>query len=136
MPSFPVDLYVHDTPLRDAAASLRALLFGERTIRIGDVAALLPPRPDGRRVGKSTIHRWALRGVRGVVLESARAPFGKITSLEAVERFIDRLNQIDPAARPLRPLNRRRRRRAEGASRYVRAALGLREEVQNNGGDA
>ena len=96
----------------------------------------MPPRPDGRRVSTKSIYRWALKGVRGVVLESARAPFGKVTSLEAVERFFDRLNQVDPTTNPLRPLGDRRRRKAEEASRYVRGALGLKDEASENGGDA
>ena len=120
----------------EAAAQRRMSLFDEHVIRIGDVATLLPPRPDGRRVGTSTIYRWTLRGVRGVVLESARAPFGRITSVEAVERFIARLNHADPTAKPLRLMSRRRQRRVTEAQRYVSEALGITPQDNESGGAA
>jgi hypothetical protein len=52
-----------------------------------------------------------------------RAPFGQVTSVEAVERFLARLNQgRDQSANLTRV---RRRREAAEAAEYVQAALGL-----------
>ena len=43
-------------------------------------------------VNVSTIWRWVLRGVRGHKLESALIGGQRFTSIEALERFIGRIN--------------------------------------------
>jgi len=84
----------------------KSSLFGESLIRLSEVSRLLPPRSNGRLVGTSTVHRWVLKGVRGVRLETVNAPWGRVTSVEAVRRFLDRLNYdgkpCDTALSPLK----------------------------------
>lgn len=46
--------------------------------------ALLPKRPH-----IATLHRWRVRGVRGVVLETCLIGGTRYTSHEALQRFID-----------------------------------------------
>jgi len=40
----------------------------------------------------STIYRWAQRGIRGVKLETLRLGGGLVTSVEALQRFAERLS--------------------------------------------
>jgi hypothetical protein len=44
--------------------------------------------PGGRRLGLATLHRWRLRGVRGVKLETVLVGGLRYTSREAIERFV------------------------------------------------
>lgn len=55
-------------------------------------AALLFPAPAGNPVKEATVRTWMLRGVRGIRLESFRSGNHVLTSREAVQRFIDRMN--------------------------------------------
>lgn len=100
----------------------RSSLFGEQLIRLNDVRRLLPPREGGRRPGLSSIYRWCERGIRGVKLEWYPAPWGRMTSVEAVERFLIQLNKGKP---PLLLTPARRRRQIAEATKRVEAMLGL-----------
>jgi Protein of unknown function (DUF1580) len=65
----------------------------ERLIRFADVPALsnLPLRRKGARLHLATIHRWRKPGVHGVCLEAVRCGGVWCTSVEALQRFFDRL---------------------------------------------
>jgi hypothetical protein len=52
------------------------------------------------RPSPSTLWRWALRGVRGIVLESIVIGGRRYTSREAVDRFMSRLNESEPVPAP------------------------------------
>lgn len=97
-------------------------LLGEQLIRLNEVRKLLPPRSDGRRVALSTVYRWCHRGVRGVRLETMRGPWGRMTSIEAVERFLLALNKDRPQELTITPA--RRRRQKARAAEELRQALG------------
>lgn len=43
----------------------------------------------GKKVSRSTLHRWATNGVRGTVLETVRIGGRRFTSADALERFCD-----------------------------------------------
>jgi hypothetical protein len=47
----------------------------------------------------STLIRWAMRGLRGVRLETVLVGGRRFTSIEAIERFLARLNE--PSAVPV-----------------------------------
>lgn len=98
-------------------------ILSEHVIRLNRVPHLPPPASSGRRVGISSVYRWCDRGVRGVRLEYAHAPWGRITSVEAVERFLRRLGGDTHAIPMLTPA--RRRREQVRAANYVRTVLGL-----------
>lgn len=51
----------------------------------------------GRRHNASTIYRWASRGLKGVRLETRKMGGCSYTSMEAINRFFDRLSQEDGA---------------------------------------
>jgi hypothetical protein len=108
-------------------SSKAATLFGETLIRISQVPKLFPLKDKGGRVGVSSVYRWVQRGVRGIRLETIRAPWGQMTSVEAVERFIVRLNPGAPDSSRLRSTTRRQE--IAKANRVVAKALGLPLEV-------
>ena len=62
----------------------------ETLIRIADVPAWSQEILDNR-VHKSTVHRWHLRGCRGVRLETLMVGGIRHTSHQALERFFDRI---------------------------------------------
>ena len=63
----------------------------EKLISLAEACSLLPRRPSGRQTHPGTIHRWASSGVRGVKLETIRIGGSLCTSVEALQRFFDRL---------------------------------------------
>jgi hypothetical protein len=67
-------------------------LASEKIIFLTDAAKLLPRHRRGRPVSASTLWRWAMRGAHGVRLETARLPSGLVTSVEALQRFVQRLS--------------------------------------------
>ena len=100
-------------------------ISAEDLIPIRDVPKLLPPRPNGKRVHISAVYRWILRGVRGVCLESIRVGGTSYTSVEALQRFADRLSSghhTDSATSIATTTTRRKQ--IERAEREVRAILG------------
>ena len=58
----------------------------ESLIRLRDVPAWTKEKL-GNRVHPSTVHRWRLRGTRGVRLETILAGGTRYTSIEALNRF-------------------------------------------------
>lgn len=88
-------------------------LASEHLIRISEVPRHLPVRPNGKRLHISACYRWILKGTRGVVLESIRIGGTTYTSIEAVQRFGDRLTESDfaGAAADVRTPRRRERQR-------------------------
>lgn len=65
----------------------------EKLIRIEDVRDYLPSSRRGKKLGKAVNFRWAGRGVRGVVLETIRCGGSRLTSVEAIQRFVEAQNQ-------------------------------------------
>jgi len=61
-------------------------IASENPLTIREAAARLPGRPH-----VATIHRWIARGVRGVRLEAGLLGGKRITSVEALQRFLDSL---------------------------------------------
>lgn len=93
-----------------------ALLFcaainvnSEHVVTLSQLAKGLPERRKARPVHPSTIQRWRHPGVKGVRLECVRIGGVWHTSLEAFQRFCDKLTALGPACdapsadQPLRP---------------------------------
>lgn len=59
---------------------------------------ILPRRRGGKRPHVSTLYRWATAGCRDEHLEVVRVGGTLCTSLEALQRFVDRLTAADPSA--------------------------------------
>ena len=67
-------------------------LTEETVIPIGEAAHHLPKRR-GKKIHISTLYRWATSGVRGVQLETILVGGSRCTSLEALQRFSQRLSE-------------------------------------------
>lgn len=82
----------------------------EQLVAIRDVPKLLPKRRNGKYVHVSAVYRWISRGVRDVVLESVKIGGQRYTSVEALQRFADRLSDTATAVPKPRqtPLSRQR----------------------------
>ncbi len=63
----------------------------ERLMTLSEAAKCMPRRRMGRPVTKATLLRWHAKGKDGIQLEVAVLPGGFATSMEALQRFIDRL---------------------------------------------
>ncbi len=93
-------------------------ITSETILTLADAAKSLPKR-SGRRIHTSTVYRWSQRGCRGIRLETAQLGGSRVTSVEALQRFVERLTAADPRiSTPMAVTPARRRReiaRAEKA---------------------
>jgi hypothetical protein len=64
-------------------------ILEETLLSLPDACSAFP----GRKVSRATLHRWRLSGVRGVVLETVMIGGRRLTSLEAIKRFLDAQNE-------------------------------------------
>jgi hypothetical protein len=77
----------------------------ETVVTLADAARLLPRRRAGRKCSTSTLYRWTTRGCRGTVLESIQIGATKCTSMQALNRFFQRLtDRSTHACQPIRPI--------------------------------
>jgi hypothetical protein len=101
-------------------------LSTENLISLREAPRHLPTRPNGKRVHISAVYRWVSRGVRGVKLEALKIGGSTYTSVEALQRFGDRLTgdtlEQPPAAQAT---PRQREREIEQAAEAVQRQLGL-----------
>ncbi|NLF67444.1 MAG: DUF1580 domain-containing protein [Candidatus Anammoximicrobium sp.] len=92
----------------------------ESLLTLTEAAKTLPTRP-----AISSLHRWRLRGVRGVKLETALLGGRRVTSREALERFaaaVTNAAEGDPA-----PVRTPRQRAQEIAA--AERKLGIRTQL-------
>lgn len=95
----------------------------EQLISLRDVPKHVPPRPNGKRIHLSAAYRWVMHGIRGVQLESIRIGGTTFTSVEALQRFAERLTQQAFPETPLTPKSRQRA--IESAASRVAHELGI-----------
>lgn len=81
----------------------------EKLLSFNDAAKLLPRRRGGKSVHVSTLHRWAKNGCKHVCLEYTQVGGTRCTSIEALARFFQKLNDKTELASPGPTLNCRRR---------------------------
>ena len=94
-------------------------ISSEAVVTLTQATQHLPRRRKGKRPAVSTIFRWAQHGCRGIRLETIQVGGSKCTSIEALQRFCERLTQdANPQAEPTRTIARRRRA-AEAAVREL-----------------
>lgn len=72
----------------------------ETVLSLADAAAKLPRRRRGKKPHVSTLYRWAEHGIRGVKLETVQIGGTRCTSLEAMQRFTDRLSNQSATLKP------------------------------------
>jgi hypothetical protein len=66
-------------------------ISSEELISLTEAANRLPKRRQGKRTAASTLYRWATVGLRGVQLETLPCGGMLCTSMNALQRFFDRL---------------------------------------------
>jgi hypothetical protein len=85
----------------------------ETLIRLEDTRNYLPSSRKGKRLGKAVCFRWAKDGVRGVVLETVKIGGARLTSLEAIQRFVEAQNPRAPSTPTITSGSRPPRRSAK-----------------------
>ena len=89
----------------------------EKVVSPKEAIPYVPRRRKGKRPALATIYRWMEPGVRGVKLEYLQVGNCRCTSVEALQRFFDRLTRgPDPEAQPA-PSSSRQERAAAAAER-------------------
>jgi hypothetical protein len=71
----------------------------EELISFAEAANEVPRRRRGKKCHVSTIHRWAVTGIKGIKLESIVGG-GRCTSREALARFWRRLTEARDGTTP------------------------------------
>ena len=66
----------------------------ETIISFKDARQHLPRRRLGKRPSIETLYRWANPGLQGVKLETIQVGGTLCTSLEALQRFFDKLSRL------------------------------------------
>ena len=101
----------------------------ERVVSLTEATKRLPTRRQGKRPNVATLYRWSTVGCRGVVLETGQIGGTRCTSIEALQRFVDRLTDAAGAACPAgpscSPAPARNRARAIHAAEKRLAAAGV-----------
>lgn len=64
----------------------------EEVVTLAHATKILPQRREGKRPNIATVYRWTTRGVKGVVLETIQIGGSRCTSVEALQRFFERLS--------------------------------------------
>jgi hypothetical protein len=132
--------FLHDSVWHQSIFPMTINAFQETLVSFADAVKRLPRLRGGKPIAVSTIYRWALAGSKAadgtrVRLETIKIGGACCTSLEALQRFFDRLQEYptggctDVAARSLggtftTPRHRSRQREAEilAAERRLRVS--------------
>ena len=85
----------------------------EALLSLSDAARSLPARRRGKRPHVSCIYRWTTTGCKGVILESLQCGGTRVTSREALGRFMEALTY--DAGRPSARSPAKRQRAVEKA---------------------
>jgi hypothetical protein len=72
----------------------------ETLISFAEAANEVPRRRRGKKCHVSTIHRWAVTGIKGIRLETVVVGGSRCTSREALARFFRRLTEARDGAIP------------------------------------
>lgn len=78
---------------------------------------------DGRRKSLATLHRWRLRGVKGIRLETCLIGGMRFTSLEAIDRFIKAQNR-DETSPPAITVSQRQRQSESARTELEKIGVG------------
>jgi hypothetical protein len=87
----------------------------EKLFRLNEARFFFPRRRKNKHPALETMYRWTGRGCRGVVLESVSVGRCRCTSLQAIQRFVERLSALDTSGPQVRsPTARERASRSAG----------------------
>lgn len=99
----------------------------EHTITLSQVPEHLPPTGGGGKVHVKSVYRWVQRGLRGIRLECLQVGGRRCTSVEALQRFFDRLTASSGAGAVVQRQTgstQARRAQQDRAARALRELLG------------
>ena len=65
----------------------------ETLVPLGDVPNIVPRGPHGKPIHVSVAYRWSQKGLHGVRLETVQYGGRRMTSREAISRFVKRLSE-------------------------------------------
>jgi len=68
-------------------------LKSDEIVSISQAAKRLPKRSNGKAIHVASVYRWIGEGINGVRLESVRIGGRLFTSVEALQRFTERLTR-------------------------------------------
>jgi hypothetical protein len=68
-------------------------IANEEVLTLPDACSHLPRRRKGKHPHPATLYSWARDGYRGVQLETIQVGGSLCTSIEALQRFFDRLSE-------------------------------------------
>jgi hypothetical protein len=94
----------------------------EQTMRLRDIDRVLPGKP----VSLATKFRWATKGARGVVLKTFLLGGTRMTSVEAVRRFVAEVSKMGAQEMASPPV-------ARGKSTASKRRDAVNQELQNRG---
>jgi hypothetical protein len=102
-------------------------VFAEELLTLSEASKRLPKLKAGKPPHVSTLHRWVLRGCRSqddmvVRLETVKIGGTTCTSLEALQRFFDRLSGDTTVVTPPTPTMRKRQRQLDRVDEELRKA--------------
>ena len=103
-------------------------VFNETVVSFTQAARRLPRRSSkGKRIHVSAMYRWALAGLRSQAGETIRLETIKVggttcTSLEALQRFFERLSNQVPIVEVPRPTSRQRLREIQRVEKELEKA--------------
>lgn len=83
-------------------------LQSEDVLSLTQAAKTLPRRRRGKKPHVATLYRWAANGLRGVRLETLQVGGTMCTSMEALQRFFDRLGDRSSPVSTATSIPRRR----------------------------
>ena len=66
--------------------------FEEELVPLAKIPEVLPRGQSGKKIHRATGFRWALKGIRGIRLETIKVGGSRFTSHEALSRFIVHLS--------------------------------------------
>jgi Protein of unknown function (DUF1580) len=96
----------------------------EQVIPVHKVTDYLPSSRRGKKLSPSQVCRMYLRGIHGIRLETLRVGRSRLTSVEAIQRFVDRLNRTNQDdAQPTPATRSRATARAARAARELDSLL-------------
>lgn len=75
--------------------------LSEEILTFAQAAERLPRLQQDRPVHVSTLWRWAMQGLRGIKLETIKIGGPRVTSAQALQRFIAALSNAAPPAAPI-----------------------------------
>jgi hypothetical protein len=89
----------------------------EHLLDFRQASRLLPSNPH-----KSTLHRWSLRGINRIRLETCKVGGRRLTSLEAISRFVAATTAAADGNPPVTCTPSQRQRAIDQAARELRDA--------------